>query len=309
MFRTLLVVALALPLNAMAGYEASSFKSDSTRGNTWNATSALDSRPDTCWMVDPEKKNEGEWIQIDVPASTVDKISLIPGWDIDENSFFDYARIKKARVEIFTKEGGSLKLVAESVVDVEDKRGWQVLDVPDTKVGGEIHGGSVRVNILETYPGKDYPNLAVSEVRVHLKEFPAETIMVAATPDSMEDGHGADLMTDTSPKTFWASGGETEATMAFKAAGYGLASIGIQPGPKPYARPKTLEITANDMPMTVTLEDKADLQWHLLPVIIGYTGGAWGDVQVKVVDTYPGDVGKGVAISEVKLNAATIEDF
>lgn len=309
MIRFPLLVALALPATALAGYEASSYKNDSAKKNIWNVASALDSKLDTCWMVDPEQKNEGQWVQIDVPSSTIDKISLVAGWDQDENAFFDYARIKKARVDIFTKEGGTTKIVAEAVVDVEDKRGWQILDVPDTKVGGEIHGGTVRITVMETYPGKDYPNLALSEVRVNLKEFAAETIMVASTPDSAEDGHGADLMTDTSPKTFWASGGEQEATMAFKAAGYGLASIAIQAGPKPYARPKTVEITANDIPMTVMLEDKPEEQWHLLPVIVGYTGSAWGDIQVKVVDTYPGDAGKGVAIAEVKLNAATIEDF
>src|SRR5690606_2151585 len=128
-------------------------------------------------------------------------------------------------------------------------------------------------------------------------------------PDSSEDKRNGDMLVDGQPRTFWAADGAHEAIMAFKAPGYGLASIGIQPGPKPYARPKTIEITANDMTTTITLEDKAELQWHLLPVIVGYTGGAWGDVQVKVIDVYPGDVGKGVAISEVKINAATIEDI
>lgn len=305
---SLLLAALALPGLASAGYEASSFKKD-RRDNLYNVGSAIDSNPETCWMVDPEKRNEGEWIQLDVPSSTVDKLSMIIGWDQDEKTFSNYARVKKARVDIFDLAGGEAKLVKEHEVTFEDKQGWQVVRLPETKVGGEVHGGRVRITVLETYPGRDYPNLAVSEVRVHLKEFPAETIMVATTPDAAADGHHADLMTDNNPRTFWASEADPKQTMAFKAAGYGLASIGVQPGPKPYARPKTLKLTANDLSVTVELADKAELQWHLLPAIIGYTGSAWGEITVEVVDTYPGDAGKGVAIAEVKLNAATIEDF
>lgn len=310
MHRTvLLMAALALPSVTLAGYEASSHKKDSRRGDFWNAASALDSKAETCWMVDPEEKNEGQWIQLDVPSSTIDKIGLVAGWDQDENTFFDYARIKKVRVDIFTMEGGAAKLVAQPELAVDDKRGWQILDLPDTKVGGDVTGGRIRVNVLETYPGKDYPNLAVSEIRVHLQEFPAQTVKVDAAPASAESGHDADLMVDGQPKTFWASTGEHTAEMSFKAPGYGLASIGVQSGPKPYARPKTVEVIANDMPVTLTLEDKPDLQWSLLPAIVGYTGSAWGGVTVKVLDAYPGDPGKGVAVSEVKLNAATIEDF
>lgn len=309
MFRSLLVVALALPGTALAGYEVSSFRSDSINPGLYGAASALDSKAETCWMVDPEKRNEGQWISIDVPTSTVDKLALISGWDQTEKTFADYARIKKARVEIISKEGGKEQIVGEAIVDVKDQRGWQILDLPDTQVGGELHGGMVRVHVLETYPGTDYPNLAVSEVRVHLKEFAAGTIAVAREPDSSEAKRSGDMLIDGQPRTFWAADGAHEAIMAFKAPGYGLASIGIQPGPKPYARPKTVELTANDITVTVTLEDKQEMQWHLLPVIVGYTGGAWGSVEVKVVDSYPGEVGKGVAISEVKINAATIEDI
>ena len=48
----------------------------------------------------------------------------------------------------------------------------------------------------------------------------------------------------------------------------------------------------------------------LLPCLVGYTGGAWGTVDVKIVDVYPGDQPmNGVAISELKLNAGSIEEF
>lgn len=309
MFRALLWVALALPGTALAGYDVSSFRSDSASPGRFNAAAALDSNPETCWMVDPEKRNEGQWIYIDVPTSTVDKLALIPGWDLDEKHFYDYARIKKARVEIISKEGGKEQIVNEVTIDVKDQRGWQIIDLPDTQVGGEFHGGMVRIHVLEVYPGKDYPNLAVSEARVHLKEFPAGSLALADEPDSSEAKRSGEMLVDGQPRTFWASDGALEAVMAFRAPGYGLASIGIQPGPKPYARPKTVEITANSMTVRHTLEDKPEMQWNLLPVVIGYTGGAWGKIEVKIIDTYPGEVGKGVAISEVKINAATLEDI
>ena len=55
------------------------------------------------------------------------------------------------------------------------------------------------------------------------------------------------------------------------------------------------------------LEDKpGETQWKLLPVMVGYTGSAWGTITIEIVDTY----GTGaVALSELKLKAATIEDL
>jgi len=115
---------------------------------------------------------------------------------------------------------------------------------------------------------------------------------------------------DNNPKTFWA-GTSQSATFTLKAPGYGLASLGIQSGPKQYARAKTVQITANQTTATQVLPDApGQMQWVLLPCLVGYTGGAWGDVQVKIVDSYPGDVpANGLAISELKLNAGSIEEF
>ena len=52
---TLLALGVATP--AFAGFEASSFKSESKLGkNYWNAGAALDMRSETCWQVDPERR-------------------------------------------------------------------------------------------------------------------------------------------------------------------------------------------------------------------------------------------------------------
>ena len=310
MTRALALTALLFSASAFAGYEVSSFRKEDKLGkNYWNAASALDSKMETCWQIDAEAQNEGSWIAIDTPTGEIDKLGMVIGWEKNEEVFKDYARIKKAKVEIYDAGQGSPQLVAETTVSFEDKMGWQIVDLPDTKVGGQVFGGRVKVTVTEVYPGKDFPSLAVSEVRVHLKEFPAETIGFGATlPDSEASGHEGDAMLDGNAKTFWAAT-KSEAKFSLKAGGYGLASLGVQSGPKTHGRPKTVKIIANQAEVTHTLEDKpGEMQWVLLPCLVGYTGGAWGDVEVQILDTYPGDTAN-VAIAELKLNAASIEEF
>lgn len=306
----LALFALATTLPALAGYEASSFRKEDRLGkNYFAAASALDSKLETCWQIDPEQGNAGSWIYIDVPPGEVDKVGMIIGWQKSEEDFFDYARVKAAKVEIFNLGvGGDPVLVGTHNVAFADKPGWQLGEFPATKISGEGIGGRVKVTILDTYPGKDFPHLAVSEVRVHLKEFEAASATFAKPFDV--GAEASDKAMDGNAKTFWTGPGH-QATFALKAPGYGLASIGVQQGPKSHARPKTLEITANGAVATQVLEDKpGQLQWALLPALIGYTGGAWGDVQVKILDAYPGDVPtNGLAIAELKLNAGSISDF
>lgn len=311
MRRFALVPVLLLPVVASAGYEASSFKKEANLGkNYWNAASALDSKMETAWMVDPEQNNNGQWIALDVPAGTIDKLGVVIGWLKNEESFGDHARLKVAKVELFDSGAGAPRLVGETTVTFEDKPGWQVLDLPDTKVGGEVSGGRIKLTVVDTYPGKDFPHLAVSEVRVHMQEFPAES-MTFVTPFDTQVAPTTEMdAIDGNAKTFWQGQGSS-ATFSMKAPGFGLASLGIQSGPKTHARPKTIEITANQTTTTEVLEDKPGvLQWVLLPCLVGYTGGSWGTIEVKIVDSYAGDQPmNGVAISELKLNAGSIEEF
>jgi hypothetical protein len=303
------MVVLALLSLAHAGYEASSFRKDERLGkNYWNAASALDSNLETAWQIDPESENAGEWIALDVPAGEIDKIAMVIGYAKNEDTFTDYARVKTAKVSVFNA-GADGGLLGEHTVSFEDKSGWQVVDLPDTRVGGEVLGGRVKVTVVETYPGKDFPNLAISEVRVHMKEFPAESLRLARPPDSEADPNIGDRMVDRDPKTFWAANTDT-AVFAVSAPGYGLASLGVTQGPKTHARPKTIELHANQASVTHVLEDKpGTMQWVLLPCLVGYTGGAWGEVEVRIVDAYPGEGMNGSAISELKLSAGSIEEF
>lgn len=292
---------------AHARPEVSSFKKESRLGaNYWNASSALDANPETCWQTNPEAQNVGSWIAIDTPSATIDKLGMIVGWDVDEPTFKDYARIKSAKVEIFqTSPGGEPELKAEASVSFKDERGYQVVELPNTRVGGEmLAGGRVKITVTAVYPGKDFPNIAVSEVRVQLEEFEAGTLRVGTPPAS---GNAARLV-DGSSRTAWVSD-DTTAKFTLQAPGYGLASLGLVQAAKTYARPKTIKVTANDNEATHTLADRPGVkQTVLLPYIMGYTGGSWGDIGVEVVDTYPGSQEK-VAIGEVSLQAGSIEDL
>lgn len=307
LFSTTAALLLLVPVLAQAGFEASSHRKDGKRGdNYWNATSALDGKLESCWMINAEDANEGQWIQLDVPSSTVDKLSLVVGWAATEADFKDYSRLKKARVEIFDfPEGDVAKVVASQEITLEDKATWQTIDLPDTKVGGPIRGGRVRLTVLETYPGTDFANLALSELRVLLKEFPVEAMILKEVPPAVS---GEDKLDDNNPKTvFVADPGVANPEFLLSGAGYGLSSVQVVPGAKGTRRIKTVEVLANGLTLQHTLEDKWEPQHIPLPAMIGYTGSTFGDVRIKVVDTYEGT--GGIALGELRLMAATIEDF
>lgn len=312
MFRSLVAFVLLSSLPAMAGYTASSFKKDSRAGDgAFAIASALDSKLDTAWQCDPEKDNVGQWLEIDVPVGEVDKIGMVIGFDKNEDTFKDYVRVKSATVELFSKGMGAAKTkITEHKITFADERGWQIQDIPDTKIDGVL-GGTVRITITEVYSGIDFPNLAVSEVRVHLKEFPAETMMLAEEPPAGADAKSLPAhLTDANEKTVYIAPGTTLSVKA-SAKGYGLASVGFVPGPATHARPKTVVLKANNNQVTTEIPEAAKgPQWVLLPAVVGYTGGAWGDVQIEVLDTWPGTVATNpLALAELKLNAATIEEF
>ena len=305
----MLTTLLALVLTAQAGFEASSTKKDSRFGATaFAAPSAVDSNPDTCWQSDPEKDNKGQWIALDIPISTVDKVALQIGWDKSDEAFKDHARVKSGKVTFYNKGMGDTVQVAERPVTFKDERGWQIIDIEDVKIDG-ILGGTARLTIDEFYPGVDFPNLAVSEIRIHLKEFPAETIAISGT-EGADEAEVPENMLDNSSKTIFKIK-EQKDEIALTAKGYGLASLGLEAGPPTHARPKTVLIKADNNEIRHTIDEKAKgIQWVLLPAIIGYTGSAAGDVVVVIEDSWPGTVATNpLALAEVKLNATVIEEF
>ena len=303
-----LVLLLVIPATALGGYRASSYRKEARKGdNYWNASAAIDGSPESCWMVDPEDDNAGQWIEIDVPKSEVDQIAMQVGWEKSDETFLDYARVKTVRVEVYSLEdvlSDEGKQVLEQTITFEDKRGWQHMDLPDTKVGGEYAGGRVRLVVTEVYEGRDFPNLAVSEVLIQLKEMDAPATFSGDEPAAAEPSHTADLMLDGSEKSYFVAEGSPQ--FSLQAEGFGLSSLGVTQGPKGYGHAKTIEVTANDVVKQYTLEDKPGVQWLSLPAVVGYSGSAWGTVEVKVVDVYAG-AKPGVAIAEIALKATNYE--
>ena len=58
------------------------------------------------------------------------------------------------------------------------------------------------------------------------------------------------------------------------------------------------------------MKDSGEMQWFLVPALVGYTGSAWGTVKVIVNDSYDAtSEGKGTSIDEVQFRATNLEAF
>lgn len=300
--RTLAIVGLlASSTAAFAGAEATSFRKENRRGaNFWAGTNTVDGKMETAWMVPGDSENTGEAITIDVPKLALDKVGICPGYCKDEGTFGDYARVKKMRIEVEAWEGADLKPMPDTrEVEFEDKFGMQVVDFEDLE-SGSGQGGKVKFTVLEVYPGKDYTNFAVSELLVYLKEFEVPAKVTATSND--DEMVGLEMLDDNT-RTAWKAPSEG-AGFTFAAEGFSLSSVSLQAADKAYDRPKKVELTVNGRSHVQELADSTDPQWLTIPAMVGYTGSAWGAIELKVLETYPGSRNKGtLAVSELKVQA------
>lgn len=310
--RTSLLLALLVPSVALAGIDSSSHKKTSRTSDTglYDASAAVDGKPETAWLVDPESPNEGSWIELDLPKGKVDKFDIIVGWDKDDETWEDHARLAKARIEVFSMAGGERKLVHEQTQAFEDVKTPQTVDLPDPEVGDEFEGGKLRITVQAVHAGKDYAHMALGDMLVHLVEFDALIKATSGTSSQADDDHDGMALTDDSKKTYWVAAADDEApSFTVNAGRYSASSILITPGPSSYARPKTIEIQQGANTRTYTMKNSSSAQRFLLPPLFGYTGSNFGDITVKVVDTYPGSSSKQVAVTEVDFKATGLEAF
>lgn len=300
--RVLPLLVLLLPSVALAGAKVSAANTSGRDKGAWSAGNAIDGKTNTAWMVPGESDNKGEWIELDVPKGEVDKIVIFPGLGRDEESFGDYPRVKKLRIDIMALDDDqNPKTVATHTVEIADKAELQVIDVPDTKVTSELFGGKVRLTIEDVHEGNDFPNVAVSEVSILMKEFDARVKVSSTTAPA-----DASVLTDENAKTVWNAPAGTELTLDMGA--YGISSIGFVGAGKDAARPKTVEVTVGALSRTTVLGDKpGEAQWAALPSFNGYNGGAMGEIVVKIVDTYPGAKSQDLGVSELKARATSME--
>jgi hypothetical protein len=305
---TLLTTALVVPTLAFAGFNASSHKKPSRSGDTFEAASALDGDPATAWSIDPEEENKGQWIEVDVPVGKVDKLSVVVGWAKTDQTWIDYARVKTARVQVYNLDSGEPVLVHEGEATLEDKKDRQFIELPDVQVGGEMQGGRVRLTVNEVYEGKDYANLAMGELLVHMVEFDAKTVNITTPPSSEAEGHDAAMMNDESTRTYWATDGDgVGASFTMDGGRYSISSIGLVPGPTTHARPKVIEVTQSNVTKWYDVPKGNGPHWFDLPALVGYTGSAIGPVEVKIVEVYEGSSSQAVAVAEVKFKATGLD--
>ena len=300
--RTALILGslVLLPVAAQAGFRVSSHK-EVGKSTEFDAASAIDDNGATAWQIDPESEQVGEWIEIDLPKGEVDKIAVMVGWEKNDTVWKDYGRRKTARLEIFNETDEGFTRVLEKNIEFEDKKGLQVIDVDDTAVGSELTAGKARLTITAFTAGDDYPSVAVGEVRILLKEQDAPALFVGDEPAGKDAGN----LIDGNPRSVFVSEGPNP-TITLEASGWGVSSLTVTPGSKPYARPKTIEVLCANQTRTFSLKDEAKPQTFMLPSIIGYSGSAWGEVKITVKETYPGTQ-DGVSIGEIGIKATTYD--
>ncbi len=304
-----LAACLCLPGTALAGATASSFQKENKKGaNYWNAQSALDGKMETAWRVPGDSKNKGEWIQVDVGmTATVSGLGLVIGWDKDEDTFKDYARVKQARVDVFaTNSSFDLELAGSATVDFADQRGMQVVAFDEPiKIEADA-GGAVKITVTDVYPGVDFPSMGVSEVVVQLGEIydPPNGLMVV--DGSNADNDAFDL-TDGNPRTKWTAPSDG-AKLEIEATGFGMSRVGLQRLDTYHDRPKKVKISVGTKEIVVEVADAKEMQWITVPSTFGYSGSTLGKITLEVLEVYPGSRSPGtLALGEVSAKA-TIYD-
>ena len=166
-----LAAVIGVPAMVSAAPESSNFKPDNRQPNLWNVKSAIDGDLESAWQLPGDSPNKGEWVKIDVPQGTVDKIGIYPGWGKSDETYADYARIKKIDVEVFCCTGDDkMNSLYTGSFDVADKPEMQIIDIEDThrdlvlatnvvQGGGYVPDGynppARHVDFLTSYPPGD----------------------------------------------------------------------------------------------------------------------------------------------------------
>lgn len=297
---------LLAPSLAFAGATASTNKKETKKGaNYWAANAAIDGKLETAWMVPGESPNRGEWIMVDVPKGTIDKIGIFPGWGKSDETYTDHPRVKRLQVEILCCAGDpNMELAGTTHLDVEDKAEFQVIDIDDLEVGNDLFGGAVKISVVDIYDGVDFPNIAVSEILVYMKEFDAPATILSVSAES--EGHVSMDMVDQNTRTFWAAP-SAGATFTFNADGYGLSSVTLTPAPG-YDRPKKVKVIVDgtrERDYELPDNGKGPILIEV-PSVYGYTGvSSFDGVEVKVLEVY-GDKGE-IGIAELAAKATHYE--
>jgi len=309
---TIVLATCLIPSIALAGARVSAEKKVTRhRGSvSWGGSVAIDNNHATAWMVPGESQNRGEWIEFQVPKGDITGFSIWSGWAESENTYLDYARPKTVKVDALCCDGDDqMTTVFSSEIVLEDANRLQEIDIEDVPIGNEMgFGGVFRLTVKDTYAGADYPNMAISEMEVQLKEF--DLPIVKFESDSGDNpNHMVEGMIDGNRRTYWSSAVEG-ASFTLTSSGYGVSSVGLQAGPRANARAKKVKVSTSNRSATYDLENNDKMQFVKVPSVTGYTGSAWGEIEVRILETYPGSTeGAELAINEITVRATNFDGF
>ena len=86
---------------------------------------------------------------------------------------------------------------------------------------------------------------------------------------------------DGDSRTVWSTATEG-AYFTVSSFDFSISSLGIQlPKSKDFARPKKIKVSIQGVSQTFDLEDKSTMKWIMVPPVMGYTGGGFGEDQFQ----------------------------
>jgi hypothetical protein len=143
-----------------------------------------DANPDTAWNNDGEQFEDGVGEVIDLFLSEpawVERVVVANGYQLDADAYASNARIKRAAIGF---DGG--ERVVANLLDLGLER--QAVELPEPRLTT-----TVRIEVLETFAGDTYPDLAVSDIDLEGWTAEGEDIEIAVERAEMRRAAGAPL--------------------------------------------------------------------------------------------------------------------
>jgi hypothetical protein len=135
---------------------ASSSSLRATSTNSYRATNLVDGDTATAWSEGVEGPGVGEWVRFDFSKQLLlERIEIANGYQKDEERFLGNPRVKTVEVEY---SNGATELV-----DLADTQEFQTITPKHQSAEW------VKLTIVSVYPGKEWEDAALSEVRIYAR--------------------------------------------------------------------------------------------------------------------------------------------
>jgi hypothetical protein len=141
-----------------------------------------DANPDTAWNNDGEQLGDGVGEVVDLFLSEpawVERVVVTNGYQLDSDTYAAHARIKRAGINF---DGG--ERVVANLLDLGLER--QAVELPEPRLTT-----TVRIEVLETFPGDTFPDLAVSDIELEGWTADGEDVDIAVERAEMRRAAGA----------------------------------------------------------------------------------------------------------------------